>query len=74
MVRIENDCCDCAVPGYPCKGDLCSLRHTKHIYCDGCGEDITDEYYGYRGKEFCSDCILDVLLNDDVISHTERMV
>jgi hypothetical protein len=36
VVRIENHCCDCAVPGYPCLGEACSRRHVRVFYCDKC--------------------------------------
>ena len=34
MVRIENHCCDCAVPGYPCRGSSCPLRRVEVHYPD----------------------------------------
>lgn len=68
MKRIENDCCDCAVPGYPCRGDLCPLRHAVHIYCDECGMEITDEKaYYYEDLDYCADCMLDTLVKEGVI-------
>lgn len=57
MIVYENECCGCAVPGYPCIGDACSLTHVPHIYCDICGEeifdddaDVTEDYH------VCKDC------------------
>lgn len=58
MIRIENDCCGCAVPAYPCLGDSCPLRHQKHYYCDSCGDEVQELYYGISGKELCADCAL----------------
>lgn len=62
MVKVENDCCGCAVPGYPCRGESCSLRHVKHYYCDDCGNEIDIEYdnlYQYSDKEqLCEECLL----------------
>lgn len=58
MIRVENDCCDCAVPAYPCLGDSCPLRHQKHYYCDSCGDEFPKLYYGISGKELCADCAL----------------
>lgn len=58
MIRVENDCCDCAVPAYPCLGDSCPLRHQKHYYCDSCGDEVDKLYYGISGKELCTDCAL----------------
>lgn len=56
MVTYENECCDCAVPGYPCLGDSCPNRHVKHYYCDECGEDV-EKIYRFEGEELCLDCI-----------------
>lgn len=58
MVKIENHCCDCAVPGYPCRGDSCELRRVPVHYCDKCGYDIPDgEIYEVDGEELCEDCL-----------------
>ncbi len=58
MVRIENDCCGCASPGYPCRGESCSLRHVNHFYCDDCGDEVEEgELYEFGGEELCIDCI-----------------
>lgn len=68
MRRIENDCCDCAVPGYPCRGDLCPLRHAVHIYCDDCGTELTGEkFYVYDEREYCSEHMLDILVKEGAI-------
>ena len=56
MIRFENECCSCAVPGYPCRGSSCSLRHVPHYYCDDCGEDV-EVLYEFGGRELCIDCI-----------------
>lgn len=68
MKRYENDCVGCAVPGYPCRGDICPLRHALHIYCDECGMEITGEkIYHYDEGDYCSDCIPDILVEKGVI-------
>lgn len=56
MVRIENDCGGCAVSAYPCLGDSCPLRHSKHYYCDDCGDEV-ETLYRFEGEELCIDCI-----------------
>lgn len=59
MIREENDCCDCAVPAYPCMGDSCPRRHALHVYCDVCGEEICpneDEYDLSEEYHVCSEC------------------
>ena len=64
MVRYENECCDCAVPGYPCRGSSCPLRHVKVYSCDCCGADINTDYdslYILDGEELCKDCVLEKL-------------
>ena len=57
MTRIENHCCDCAAPGYPCIGWLCELRRVEVHYCDRCGSEA-EEIYTVDGKELCEDCAL----------------
>lgn len=57
MRRFENDCCGCAVPGYPCLGPSCPNRHVEHIYCDVCGEDIDKKNLVEEGgNDYCLDC------------------
>lgn len=56
MLRIENHCCDCAVPGYPCRGTSCSLRSVKVHYCDHCDSEI-EEIYVVDGEDLCEECL-----------------
>lgn len=56
MKRIENHCCDCATPGYPCRGSACSLTRVEVYYCDECGEEL-DEIYDAEGMELCEECL-----------------
>ena len=56
MVIYENECCDCAVPGYPCLGNSCPNRHVKHYYCDDCRDDV-EKLYRFDGEELCLDCV-----------------
>lgn len=60
MVREINDCCGCAVPGYPCMGDSCPRRHTIVYECDGCNCEC-DILYDYDGNQLCEDCLLEVV-------------
>jgi len=58
MVVRQNDCCDCAVPGYPCIGSACDLRNYPHYYCDICNEEVDQgELFWFEGDELCIDCI-----------------
>ncbi len=54
--RIENHCCDCAVPAYPCRGSLCPNRRVEVHYCDRCGEEIDEVFEDENGREFCEYC------------------
>lgn len=57
MTRIENHCCDCAAPGYPCRGTLCPLISVEVIYCDRCGEQIdSDDVSRVDGEDLCREC------------------
>lgn len=58
MVKYENHCCDCATPGYPCRGSECSLRKVTVYYCDVCGDEL-DEIYDVDGRELCGECLKD---------------
>lgn len=64
MVKTENHCCRCAVPGYPCRGAACELRHVKVHYCDKCGEEL-DEIYDVDGEELCEYCLKDMFRRND---------
>lgn len=55
MKRIENRCCHCAVPGYPCTD--CGLRRYEAFYCDECKEEISEDVYEADGQELCEDCL-----------------
>jgi len=60
MIYYTNECCDCAVDGYPCLGDLCSLRHTPHYVCDECGKEYNDpDKLGINEDDYqvCLDCM-----------------
>ena len=59
MLKIENHCSDCAVPGYPCMGNSCPNRKVEVWYCDGCGREIDeDDIYDDGDDELCDDCLL----------------
>lgn len=58
MVTFTNECCDCAVPGYPCRGSSCPNRHYPHLICDCCGDEVDEgELFDFGGEELCIDCI-----------------
>ena len=56
MIVYENECCGCAVPGYPCMGSTCPNRNVKYYVCDEC-RDYIDKLYYYEGRELCLSCI-----------------
>lgn len=59
MIKIINECCDCAVPAYPCLGSACPRRNVPHYYCDKCKDE--ERLYYYEGQELCIGCIEDLL-------------
>lgn len=63
MLKIENRCCNCAVPGYPCLGRLCPNRNVEVHYCDECGREI-GEMHELDGTELCEKCYLKKDLED----------
>ena len=56
MIKYEDECCDCAVPGYPCLGSRCPNRHVPHYFCDQCGDEIEEEPYRDGGIDLCEEC------------------
>lgn len=56
MKKIENHCCNCAVPGYPCRGSACPERRVEVYYCDKCGCEL-EEIYDVDGEELCESCL-----------------
>ena len=70
MIRYENRCCDCAVPGYPCLGRACPNRNVEVHYCDVCGWEIDGEIYGTHGEELCEECHAERYPDESV---TERL-
>lgn len=60
MVKYENQCVDCAVPGYPCLGSSCPRRNVPVYYCDKCGEEC-DELVEIDGEHYCEECATDYL-------------
>ena len=59
MLLYENHCCDCAAPGYPCRGSACPNRRVPVYYCDKCGAEL-DEVYEVGNEELCEDCLKDM--------------
>ena len=60
MKKIINECCDCAAPGYPCRGDLCPRTHVEVHYCDKCDpkcEEPLEEVYQAEGYDLCEECL-----------------
>lgn len=54
----ENECCDCAVPAYPCLGSACSNRHVPHLYCDKCKEEV-EALYETENGQLCAKCVME---------------
>lgn len=65
MVKIENHCCDCAVPGYPCLGASCPNRRVEVHYCDECGEEIYGDVYEVDEEELCEYCLKEKFRKED---------
>lgn len=67
----ENECCDCAVPGYPCLGPSCSNRKVPHYFCDKCEDEFEPEalFINEDGEELCTECFLS---NYETVAQKER--
>lgn len=58
-VVVNNECCHCAVPGYPCLGDSCTKRNVKTYFCNECKRDYEpEELYVTPDGDLCEECIL----------------
>lgn len=68
MIIYENRCCDCAVPGYPCIGDACNLRHVEIHVCDNCGREVMREWdlHETDGMELCIDCLKEYIAEEEL--------
>lgn len=67
--RIENQCCDCATPGYPCLGDLCKRINVKVYFCDKCNAaENPEDLFIYETKDadydYCEDCFVEACIAD----------
>lgn len=60
MLIHENQCCGCAVPGYPCLGRSCPYVDVPVYYCDCCGFDVHAEY-DIDGSHYCEGCAITYL-------------
>ena len=52
MIRIENECVDCALP---CVFSACPYYKVVRFYCDECSDEAN--LYWFDGKQLCMDCI-----------------
>lgn len=57
MIEYINECCYCAVGGYPCNN-----QHKKVPYfvCDKCKDEVSDLYI-LNGEELCERCVFEKL-------------
>ena len=56
MIRKENQCVDC---GLPWLGSVCPHRNVIVVYCDSCGDEISDDVYEDCGEDLCEVCLKD---------------
>jgi len=62
LITYSNECCSCAVPGYPCLGDQCYLRNYPHYICDCCGDEVEPgQLFWFEGQQLCIDCVINEL-------------
>lgn len=71
MKKIENECCGCSVPAYPCMGDSCPNRHVLHYFCDKCKQEFEPEalFVNEDDEELCIECFL---LNYETVAQRDR--
>ncbi len=56
MIKIMDECCDCANGAYPCQGESCEKRHVRHLICDQCNADV-EKLYEANGRQLCKSCL-----------------
>lgn len=54
MIKYENHCCNCAVPGYPCMGNSCPYINVPVYYCDMCTSSTYADYE-IDGSHYCEE-------------------
>ena len=59
MVLEKSECCDCATPLYPCRGENCPNRRNVLI-CENCGEEF-EKLYRTEDGDLCEECVLSKL-------------
>ena len=55
--KQESACCNCAVPGYPCRGSACPNFEVDVPYCDKCDWEIDGDIYEVDGEMLCEECL-----------------
>lgn len=55
MEKIVNECVGCRDLGLHCMGSSCPNRRVLRVFCDNCGDEITDTYE-LDGEMLCEDC------------------
>jgi hypothetical protein len=65
MIRIENHCCDCATPAYPCRGARCPNRRVEVHYCDECDAELYEVYTDENGRELCESCVGEIQFTEE---------
>ena len=61
-IKYRDECCGCAVPGYPCIGNACELRHHPVYICDNCEDEVSEgELYWVDDEQLCKYCAIERL-------------
>lgn len=67
---VEDDCCGCASPGFPCEGASCRFKTITYI-CDECGDEVRQgELYQYGSEQLCKYCVTNKVIEElEVVSY-----
>lgn len=72
MVKIEDFCCGCDVPSYPCLGSNCPNKNVEVHFCDKCEGD-SEKFFGLdSNEELCFECFLEKY--SDVVKNNGEIV
>lgn len=64
--HYESQCVGCSDTFGGCMGRSCPNYEIEVTICDKCGYEINDGYE-YDGADYCSECLLEVLIEEGVI-------
>lgn len=66
MTKYVNECVGCP-DGMGCLGMGCPHYRVPRVFCDHCKTEVCDDYYIIDNNDICQECIIDYLLENEII-------